>query len=186
MTTTPQRFTKRPVTIEAIQWDGTASGATPIIDWILNHDHSADYWAPGEWDHETNAAYIRITTLEGNMIASPGDYVIRGVQGEFYPCKPDIFTQTYEPAAERMGTERPGVENADTGGISAEPSDAEVQAAAEEAEHHEQWGYDENGFPHCECGASLVESKHTRSVVPPLMAHQARAALVAARKVSGR
>ena len=66
------------------------------------------------------------------------------------------------------------------------PTDAEIQAAAEEAEQHEQWGYDENGFPHCECGASLVESKHTRSIVPPLMAHQARAALDAARKASGR
>ena len=98
MTTTPQRFTKRPVTIEAIQWDGTPSGATPIIDWILNHDHSADYWAPGEWDHETNVAYIRITTLEGNMIASRGDWIIRGVRGEFYPCKPGIFAETYQPA----------------------------------------------------------------------------------------
>ena len=98
MTTTPQRFTKRPVTIEAIQWDGTQSGATPIIDWILDHDHSADYWAPGEWDHETNAAYINITTLEGNMIASRDDWIIRGVQGEFYPCKPDIFEVTYQPA----------------------------------------------------------------------------------------
>ena len=102
MTTTPQRFTKRPITIEAMQWDGTPSGATPIIDWILNHDHSAGYWAPGEWDHETNAAYIRITTLEGNMIASRGDWIIRGVQGEFYPCKDAIFRETYEPAAEAM------------------------------------------------------------------------------------
>ena len=42
----------------------------------------------------------------------------------------------------------------------AEPSDAEVRAAAEESERHEQWGYDENGFPRCECGASLVESEH--------------------------
>lgn len=47
-----------------------------------------------------------------------------------YPCQPDIFEATYQPAAERMGTDRPGVENADTGGTSAEPSDAEVQAAA--------------------------------------------------------
>ena len=98
MTATPQRFTKRPVTIEAIQWDGTQSGATPIIDWILDHDHSADYWAPGEWDHETNAAYINITTLEGNMIAQPGDWIIRGVQGECYPCKDAIFRETYEAA----------------------------------------------------------------------------------------
>ena len=118
MTTIPQRFTKRPITIEAIQWDGTPSGATPIIDWILNHDHSAGYWAPGEWDHETNAAYIRITTLEGNMIASRGDWIIRGVQGEFYPCKPDIFAQTYQTATEHVKGEQD------------DPTDAEIMAAA--------------------------------------------------------
>lgn len=67
-----------------------------------------------------------------------------------------------------------------------DPTDAEVRAAAEEAENHEQWGYDENGFPHCECGAILVESEHDLGVVPSLMAHQARAALVAARKAAGR
>ena len=67
-----------------------------------------------------------------------------------------------------------------------DPTDAEVRAAAEEAEYHEQWVYDEDGFPHCECGASLVESEHDLGVVPSLMAHQVRAALLAARKVSGR
>ena len=51
-------------------------------------------------------------------------------------------------SAERMQPEQP------------EPTDAEILAAAEESEYHEQWGYDENGFPHCECGASLVESEH--------------------------
>lgn len=175
MTTTLQRYTKRPVTIEAIQWDGTQSGATPIIDWILDHDHSADYWAPGEWDHEANAAYINITTLEGNMIASRDDWIIRGVQGEFYPCKDAIFRETYEPTAEHQ--EPP---NADG------PTDAEVRAAAEESEYHERWGFDENGFPHCECGASLVESEHDLGDVPSRMAHQARAALLAAREVAGR
>lgn len=40
---------------------------------------------------------VFIHTLEGDMIVSPGDYVIKGVKGEFYPCKPDIFEQTYEP-----------------------------------------------------------------------------------------
>ena len=67
-----------------------------------------------------------------------------------------------------------------------DPTDAEVRAAAEEAEYHEQWAYDEDGFPHCECGASLVESEHDLDVVLSLMEHRARAALVAAREVSGR
>ena len=65
-----------------------------------------------------------------------------------------------------------------------DPTDAEVRAAAEEAANHEQWVYDENWFPHCECGASLVESEHDLGVVPSLMAHQARAALLAARKAA--
>ncbi len=145
MTTTPQRYTKRPVTIEAIQWDGTASGATPIIDWIINHDHSAEYWAPGEWDHETNAAYINITTLEGNMIASRGDWIIRGVQGEFYPCKSDIFDATYQPAAEHAEGEQTG------------PTDAEVWAAAEALDGH-SWMTDPDEGSLCACGEVLAPS----------------------------
>jgi hypothetical protein len=42
---------------------------------------------------------IGVDTLEGTMLASPGDYIIQGIQGEFYPCKPDIFEQTYEKEA---------------------------------------------------------------------------------------
>jgi len=83
----PQQFRKRPVVIEAMQWDGTAIGATPIIDWVLTGDGTASY-------HDDPS--IVIPTLEGMMVASPGDWVIRGVQGEFYPCKPDIFAATYE------------------------------------------------------------------------------------------
>lgn len=44
----------------------------------------------------TQDGYLQIKTLEGNMLASKGDYIIKGVQGEYYPCKPDIFKQTYE------------------------------------------------------------------------------------------
>ena len=68
----------------------------------------------------------------------------------------------------------------------AEPSAAEVWAAAEESEYHEQWDYDENGFPHCECGASLVESEHDLGVAPSMTAHQTREALLAARKAARR
>ena len=75
-------------------------------------------------------------------------------------------------SAERMQPEQP------------EPTGAEIRAAAEEAERHEQWDYEEDGFPHCECGASLVESEHDLGVVPSLMAHQAREALLAARKAA--
>lgn len=183
MTTTPQRFTKRPVTIEAIQWDGTPKTLDTLIDWSRANTLPGGIIPIPNADQDNR---LIIHTLEGTMRGDVGDWVIKGVSGEFYACKPDIFTQTYDPAAEHMEGERPARTNADVSRISAEPSDAEVQAAAEEAERHEQWCYDENGFPHCECGASLVESEHTRSVVPPLMAHQARAALVAAREASGR
>ncbi|CPT77012.1 Uncharacterised protein [Mycobacteroides abscessus] len=97
----PQRFRKKPVEIEAMRWDGTAEGATAAIDWILSLGGTARYYAPGEWDQgETDGAYLVIDTLEGRMLASPDDWIIRGVAGEFYPCKPDIFEQTYERVEE--------------------------------------------------------------------------------------
>ncbi|MCV7210203.1 hypothetical protein H7J75_16200 [Mycolicibacterium canariasense] len=83
-----------------MQWDGTDAGASPIIDWILSGDGSATYLCSdpdrctkfgGDCPHS-----IAIRTLEGTMTASVNDWVIRGVQGEFYPCKPDIFAATYD------------------------------------------------------------------------------------------
>jgi hypothetical protein len=84
------RYRKKPVVIDAVQWDGTAEGAIPIIDWILRCDATARY--------DDDPAAIYIDTLEGTMRADIGDWVIRGVGGEFYPCKPDIFDATYELA----------------------------------------------------------------------------------------
>lgn len=87
------KYRKRPVVIEAIQWDGTPTAATPIIDWILAGGGTARY-------HNIETVLpqsIYIDTLEGTMRAEPRDWIIRGVQGEFYPCKPDIFAATYEP-----------------------------------------------------------------------------------------
>ena len=49
---------------------------------------------------ESGERYLLIDTLEGQMHASPGDYIIKGVHGEFYPCKPDIFVETYEKVSE--------------------------------------------------------------------------------------
>ena len=93
-----QKYRKLPVEIEAIQWDGSAESATPVIDWILAeggtatyHEHLMDLGLIAHPD-----PYLRIQTLEGVITASTGDWIIRGVQGEFYPCKPDIFAATYE------------------------------------------------------------------------------------------
>lgn len=90
------RYRKRPVEIEARQWDGTPQAADPIIDWILTAGSTARYSCNGD-TCTPDAHTIAIDTLEGTMHASPGDWIIRGVQDEFYPCKPDIFTATYEP-----------------------------------------------------------------------------------------
>ena len=95
-----QRWRQKPVVVEAVQWDGTAEGATPIIDWILENDGTANYYGPGKWDNgESRASYIKVQTLEGRMLVGKSDWVIRGIKGGFFPCKPDIFERIYEPEA---------------------------------------------------------------------------------------
>jgi hypothetical protein len=83
-------YRKRPVVIEAMQWDGTVERATEIIDWALSHDGTIRF------HDETDT--LAVDTAEGTMSAQPGDWIIKGVKDEFYPCKPDIFEATYEPA----------------------------------------------------------------------------------------
>ena len=80
-----RRFRKKPVVIEAWHWDGTTDWSLAPM-WLQN---VVPHWSPKE---------ILIPTLEGSMKASPGDWIIHGVKGEVYPCKPDIFEATYEPA----------------------------------------------------------------------------------------
>jgi hypothetical protein len=95
------RFRKRPVEVDAMQWLGGAVAAGPVIDWVLATGGTARYHEP---DYMGRAEGIWINTLdEGTMNASPGDWIIRGVEGEFYPCKPDIFEATYEPAPPEIG-----------------------------------------------------------------------------------
>ena len=96
------KYRKKPVCIEAVQWNGTAENASVIINWILSSgSRSARYHSPDERsDLSYDSPKIEIDTLEGSITASPQDYIIQGVQGEFYPCKPDIFEATYELADE--------------------------------------------------------------------------------------
>ena len=97
-----QRWRQKPVVVEAVQWDGTPEGATPIINWILENDGTANYYGPGKWDNgEPRASYIKVQTLEGRMLVGKSDWVIRGIKGGFYPCEPDIFERIYEPEAMR-------------------------------------------------------------------------------------
>ncbi|MGN0714935.1 MAG: hypothetical protein ACI4LN_03860 [Anaerovoracaceae bacterium] len=87
------KYRKKPVVIEAMQFLDNAETITNIAEFIDNQDLRVDYADPEN-------PVIKIETLEGVMSASVGDYIIKGVQGEFYPCKPDIFERTYEVVGE--------------------------------------------------------------------------------------
>ena len=80
------KYRKKPVEIEAIQWTG--DNLVEISQFMTN----------GRYDSKTQT--IQIETREGTMSANVGDYIIKGVKGEFYPCKPDIFEQTYDKVGE--------------------------------------------------------------------------------------
>lgn len=83
---------KKPVEIEFMVWPGSAANATPIIDWVLSQGGTARYHD----DDDAHFEHLQIDTLEGTMRASVGDVIIRGIKGEFYPCKPDVFRDTYD------------------------------------------------------------------------------------------
>jgi hypothetical protein len=88
------KYRKRPVVIEAVQFDGTIRGV-PLLMHLLGAPVS---FRPDEFGGETGTLVIH--TLEGEMTAMPNDWIIKGVKGEFYPCKPDIFAATYEATTE--------------------------------------------------------------------------------------
>lgn len=92
------KYRKKPVVIEAVQFNGENS--IEIMDFVGKKliVHKPPMGAEKELDNIPNEAYrIIIPTLEGNMTAYKGDFVIKGIKGEFYPCEPDIFEKTYEP-----------------------------------------------------------------------------------------
>jgi len=104
----PRLFRKKPVEIEAVQvtaadWNGATWDGCPF-----KGDQSANTWLIEAMrdgilrpvlPNGTDYAEWEIKTLEGTMLATPGDWIIRGIKGELYPCKPDIFAMTYELAA---------------------------------------------------------------------------------------
>lgn len=84
------KYRKKPVVVEAIQWNGENieevkdfAGKLLLCDIVYQFDYTTKY-------------DLQIKTLEGNMRVHEGDYIIKGVEGEFYPCKPSIFEKTYE------------------------------------------------------------------------------------------
>ena len=87
-------YRKKPVTVEAMHF---AKGHAPGLGYEIANWCGGRFNTDAKPSDPTDVRYtISIPTLEGVMTASEGDYVIRGVHGEFYPCKPDIFEQTYE------------------------------------------------------------------------------------------
>lgn len=91
-------YRKKPVVIEAVLWTG--ENQREMFDFLTDGKKTDDYMtASGDTfyiDHNKVKGGLIIKTLEGEHIASIGDYIIKGVAGEFYPCKPEIFEQTYE------------------------------------------------------------------------------------------
>lgn len=108
------KYRKKPVVIEAMEWDGTEDRSREIRLWaepdaaIVDTDHIQHLWShdagcyimpSGKMIHAPyRVRCLIVLTLEGEMIAQPGWWIIQGVQGEFYPCAPDIFAETYEAA----------------------------------------------------------------------------------------
>jgi hypothetical protein len=88
------KYKKKPVVIEAIQFkDDEPDTIIEIQEFMGGGEIRVSYKNP---EHPV----IKIETLEGVMDAAVGDFIIRGVKGEYYPCKPDVFEQTYEPVTE--------------------------------------------------------------------------------------
>jgi len=81
------KYRKKPVVIDA--WEFTEKNKDSVFNEITCSNKYADF--------KNGKPVIVISTLEGDMTAELGDYIIKGVKGEFYPCKPDIFKATYEP-----------------------------------------------------------------------------------------
>ncbi len=94
------QFRKKPVVVEAIQWNGTWS---EIASWLESlHPDTGMAFQPGETPTITanDDGSLIVSTLEGVMRADAGDWIIQGVAGELYPCKPAIFHETYEAVVE--------------------------------------------------------------------------------------
>lgn len=96
------KYRKKPVVIDAVQWTGT--NKREMFDFLTNGNCSEEHMT-SDFPIVSDNFYIDkkkvpgglvIKTLEGEHLANIGDYIIKGVHGEFYPCKPDIFRETYQ------------------------------------------------------------------------------------------
>lgn len=92
-----KRYRKKPIVIEAYQW-------FEVSEYVEGINRDVDYYRTPAFDGQDKCKYCNdimhnhgwIDTLEGGHIVCPKDWIIKGIQGEYYPCKPDIFEKTYE------------------------------------------------------------------------------------------
>lgn len=92
------KYRKRPVVVEAFKWTGDEN-QTEDPEWIVEAIRKGSVWF-------TDQGMV-IKTLEGEHLARPGDYIIRGIKGELYPCKPEIFKETYEKVEKMIDVMKP-------------------------------------------------------------------------------
>ncbi len=89
------KYRKKPVEVEACQWKGdNLEEIMKFLNSEFKYNKDNTYYYTDKFLYDEDGLIIR--TLEGLMKASIGDYIIKGVNGEYYPCKPDIFKKTYE------------------------------------------------------------------------------------------
>ena len=89
------KFRKKPVVVEAVQFGDSPDALRELKEFARRQDRDVTLVV-------TNPPFLTIKTLEGTMKANLGDWLIRGVKGELYPCKPDIFEATYQLVEERQ------------------------------------------------------------------------------------
>lgn len=91
------KFRKKPVVVEAMKFNGSRDSIQAICDWA-NRGADEPWVDYVTFDNSDRPREVLCHTLEGPLCVAEGDWVIKGTKGEFYPCKPDIFEATYEPA----------------------------------------------------------------------------------------
>ncbi len=108
-----KKYIKKQVVVEAIQWDGTLEkaleisqieGLNSVIEYYLTNTVIIGESTSNSVNTSEEINSFKIKTLEGDMNVSKGDYIIKGIKGEFYPCKEDIFKKTYVDFTEYVGT----------------------------------------------------------------------------------
>jgi hypothetical protein len=94
------KFRKKPVVVEAMLFDGTEENFNQIWAWACPSDDTLEspVHCGNHDDGSDDYTELSVRTWEGDVTAHPGEWIIKGTRGEFYPCKPEAFADSYEPA----------------------------------------------------------------------------------------